>query len=488
MEDSPRYAPTALEPAPASPYMVPPPFQSEAARASGAAADSEGATPYRRLAPPSLPGCLRVPLQYLFYDMLTEDDGFVDTIRKGGACLGLVIGVILPFATAGMYQEAGESTAMNVYAAAALSSSIGWIVAYLVIRNAGHVASPPTVLAAAMAFNTLGVACTVPCTLDYPFPIVLVQELVVVAVFNLAARKLWIIGFAIPYFWSAFYTAARPSPTTFDFSGVWLLDGAVPSSLSLPTRLAPFVALYIFTCVTAVVIWSMHDEYASRIDQSRASACLAAKVAGMLVGYDTEHARDLLAAAAGAFAIEDDAEDDQVALARPASVNSAAGDAPDANPFLNPDFAAVRGADSELIASLETIVSNLEAYRPHLPNWMVDAAIREAGLALDDSGLITPTSNSRRTGTGSLHRVSSGSSRHESASSRGSSAWSGAMTGSPADIGRVPGHAPGERTRSVTVARARVAFRIDRIAGSDGAAARAASAFVDIVHAAARHT
>uniref|UniRef100_A0A7S1W971 Uncharacterized protein n=1 Tax=Neobodo designis TaxID=312471 RepID=A0A7S1W971_NEODS len=178
----------------------------------------------------------------------------------------------------------------------------------------------------------------------------------------------------------------------------------------------------------------MHAEYARSIERSKASATLAKEVARLLAGYDTASARDALR------------------------------------------FAEV--ADAELSEALEAIVENLEAYRPHLPNWLVNAAAcaSSSGKASEND---TDTADEPSTNFDSRSDVVSGRS-HRSAGSGNSHRRRSSQ--------RPAAHAPADTIRTLTVVRARIGFRVERVTGDLPMAAQCATAFVDAVHAAARHT
>jgi len=383
-----------------------------------------------RSAPASLPCVLRAPLQLVFYDLLSENDGFVETIRKGAASMALGVGILLPLAVVGNYLEAQEMTvALAVYMSTAMFATVASIVTYLVVRWATF--NPATVLGTTLVINSVMSAVGLTATMEYPFHIVFVLTLPFAALLDLPMKWAWILGSFLPYCAASYNHAARSAH--FDHPPL-LIPNATATQLSVPSRLGPYVALYFFATIISLVFYAMHAEYARSIERSKASATLAKEVARLLAGYDTASARDALR------------------------------------------FAEV--ADAELSEALEAIVENLEAYRPHLPNWLVNAAAcaSSSGKASEND---TDTADEPSTNFDSRSDVVSGRS-HRSAGSGNSHRRRSSQ--------RPAAHAPADTIRTLTVVRARIGFRVERVTGDLPMAAQCATAFVDAVHAAARHT
>eukprot|EP00672_Neobodo_designis_P026739 CAMPEP_0174850804 /NCGR_PEP_ID=MMETSP1114-20130205/21149_1 /TAXON_ID=312471 /ORGANISM="Neobodo designis, Strain CCAP 1951/1" /LENGTH=676 /DNA_ID=CAMNT_0016085291 /DNA_START=44 /DNA_END=2074 /DNA_ORIENTATION=- len=409
--------------------------------------EAQHSAPATRRAPASLPCIIRAPLQLLLYDMLKEDDGFVDTIRKAGLCLGLVVGMLVPPSVAGSAWSQ-DRLPLAVYTTCALLASIAWLSSYFVVRLTS--CSPRTTVTVLLIINAALSAIAVPCTMDYPFPVTFVLSVMLAALFNVPGRAAWMAGCAVPYLVAAYNHAVRSSQ--FDFPPL-LLDGTANSDLTAPMRLGPWVATYFFTVVIAAAFYAMHDEYARSIERAAASANAAKAVATMLARYDTPAARAVL--------LEASQPADHPAQAGPPSSSKQSTDQ-----ALLDDGDRVCGADETLVMSLATIVSNLEAYRPHLPNWMVDAAFCARSTDDDDE-----------TDRGTAETTSARSCRSSHRSGNGSRKGN-AATPNP-DV---------FTWRTAAVVRARLRSRVLRGAGDASDITSLLSSFVDIVHAAARNT
>ena len=470
--------------------------------------DTLGRGPKRR-APASIPCCLRPALQYLLFDMLTEADSFVDTIRKGAAVVGLIAGFFVPLGVLFALNDAGWSPAMYLYFATGVQVGAGWVVTYLLVRHVAAI-STRTALSIGVVNNFVGMYAGVPTTATYHFHVTLIVVLVFVAVTRLSRPAVFAAAAAPLYLFSVYTHGVKSN--RFDFP-VALIDGAT-ADLSLMGRLSHHVVHLVAVYGLMLVIEAMHAEYHRSIAAARASAALASEVAATLACYDTQRAKVLLDAAGPLGDAEGDNDD-------AATAHKDVGDSDDADgrgaatvAIKATRLAGYRGADPELVESLSTIVANLDTYRPHLPNWMLDAAAahqrnQRAATMPDDWDASSVVADSGRDRSRSHSRSQSERSR---ASSR-QSAVSYLVGEAPSNEARIParsavvfsaagllGHAPVFDCRKVHVARAELSFNISAAdvlsTGSvprsmrlpSACIAAAATALVDAVHDASRAT
>jgi len=404
-----------------------------------------------------LPCVLRVPLELVVLDMFHEDDDYLDTIRKICVVIALVVGVLTLISVA-LGAPSWQKPAEAAYNGVRLAQSATMLVGYFIIRLPCGGVSPRAAVSGLCAVQVVAQIAFTLLTTHLPHASGSLLSLVGAAMVYLPLRGLWMVILFVPYGIAEYHTVS--SECTLPRGALLVTED--PVSADLRNQLITRAFLYVFVCVMALAIYAMHDAYARAVAGARASARLSALVAEKMARYDTAGARELLALTSTGRQ-EDNGASDRGPSDRGPS------DAVDVNSGHVGSVAIseeVRGADANLVASLETIVANLEAYRPHLPNWIIDSAphsttSEDAAKDFDDASSVRSTRSSRnrspRTPRSSAQRRSQ----------------------------RLDDPNP-EAHRTAHVVRARLGFRVHR--GASATTAAVASAFVDVVHAAARHT
>eukprot|EP00672_Neobodo_designis_P013695 CAMPEP_0174882540 /NCGR_PEP_ID=MMETSP1114-20130205/84814_1 /TAXON_ID=312471 /ORGANISM="Neobodo designis, Strain CCAP 1951/1" /LENGTH=697 /DNA_ID=CAMNT_0016117937 /DNA_START=10 /DNA_END=2103 /DNA_ORIENTATION=- len=359
--------------------------------------------------------------------------------------------------------------------------------------------------------NVASMCVSMTCSVNHGYTESVLLVLFGAAATNVPRRGLWIFGLVPPYALAAYNARVARSYAAYELDPIHL-DGVYTGAAPV-ARAVTSVAEYAIGAVLSLALWQMHTEYSNRICQARASARVAARVADCLRRYDTSEAR----AAVGASIIVNDRAavlSSAMGIARQnrrrsidvPSLQRGDNDGDDDN-----DDGAVADADPHLVASLVSIIANLEMYRPHLPNWLVNGGTPRSALRRDSS---INTGGSRRSvtfvsdlrdrgpGNGSFQpesTVADGRRYSALALDAGADAPSEKaviesvtqVDGPATPAATIRGFAPTNTFRRVAnITRARLCVVIDAGGPRFDPARLAAvtSRFVDAVHNAARHT
>jgi hypothetical protein len=423
------------------------------------------ALPPRRVqAPASLPCCIVPIAQVVYYDALCPEDTFNVMTRKGSVTSMAVLSVALLISTAVNcveYVEERGNPAAIVYLTSTSLMSL-WIALYAYMRYTRTAPDALIVSGFLLCISTLTMASVSTTYLPLESCV--------------AMLMLW-CGFSdVPHFWPSIalcmpaYIIAMYNRTTvrsdvFDYAPL-MVHGQI--RLNLADRLIPSIGALAFTTLLSAFVRSVTSEFDGQVTAAKSSALAASLIAQELGLYRTERARELLSRAAVSK---------KVVHGTPAA---------DGHQQQEDQLA---GADPDLVDALAVIVSNLEQYRPHLPNWMVNDAMTMPSV---ESSSVNgePIPNAK------VHRYSSEcsetSSNYSNCSRRSRHSLRTENDAAAAIIQatiRQQPFVPTETYRCPQVARARIAFCVKAsVMDSRTSVAAATNEFVDSVHVAAKTT
>jgi hypothetical protein len=342
---------------------------------------TEGGT-FVATAPDWIPCCLRCIVQKLYYDMLAEDDGYFDRLRKmwlfffafiaySGFSYILTVALSNNFTPAiwiacvSSFVYMCVSIPAVIYMRSTKTASVGLFdlcfaaLAFMVAAQLLSDHQPGMAICSVM--ETVIILLNSP---RVPFFMVTCTVLLTLALYN------------------DMMSDARRSQ-----EGLPLLklpghtEGAPVSSLAL-TYLGTLVATqFVMILLRLAVV-----ELSTLLDRAESTSIVATKVASKLGHYKTEDAKAILNL--NVLDVNDSS------LRSPAKAStSASGESIEilertvVMPPEVTDLARhVQRADADLLSQLRAIASNLEKYRPHLPNWVIEAAMLSESSASDGDG------------------------------------------------------------------------------------------------------
>jgi hypothetical protein len=264
--------------------------------------------------------------RHVFLDLLSEADPFALVLRKIVASSGLIyLTVPMAFLVFGAYLAAAEGLLVGhtVFLAACLSFIPTFVVPWAYAKRTGRI---PDAMMDMWLFGTWFGMTLVTLTSQYPSGIPFVAIAFNATLNRTPRMPLFLALVSVSFMLQAWNVAAFKT----DPALAVLVPGWRPESFL--HQFLNNVSTYVVAAVPIGACLLQSRQNDAMLNAARAALDLSKKVAGHLQNYDT------------------DAVDEELAAYR----------------------AAVALPDPQLIQNYEAIVSNLNKYRPHLPNWMVN--------------------------------------------------------------------------------------------------------------------
>jgi hypothetical protein len=335
-------------------------------------------------APDWLPAPLRFIAQTFYYDMVRLDDGFSQRVRKVWIIAFFPISILAPLMSLATFAETDGITTNEVLSAAGqllLVVNLPLLV-YMRVKKT---------------------------TVEWMFDLISLLFMVEVLVTGILTTTYSAVGQALalemilvmintprtPLF-IAIYSVLLCLALWNDTGNTEVVNGDHHYQLRLPnvvedTKADYVISAYVIitTRITALLLRSLMTELERLLLKARSSAEISTLVAKKLERYHIEEAREILTA------------DRALMAKRRQSTTESAPETAAEKPASSEEMIAaatrVSLADPELVSTLKNLTAQLEAYRPHLPNWVIDMAMRTSESEPDtDEGELTQEDSARR--------------------------------------------------------------------------------------------